>query len=98
MVETQEPFTAKRVQIAMSTYSGRRISVAEYKFYYYDPLEDDIMALYADDYHVSLKADVTQGQIDALRARLDVKDEFSAVSCIRKKKSWKQSSPMQSVF
>ena len=33
MVETQEPFTAKRVQIAMSTYSGRRISVAEYKFY-----------------------------------------------------------------
>ncbi len=77
MVETQEPFTAKRVQIAMSTYSGRRISVAEYKFYYYDPLEDDIMALYADDYHVSLKADVTQGQIDALRARLDVKDEVS---------------------
>lgn len=77
MLETREPFTARRVQITMNTGGGRRISVAEYKFYYYDSIEDDIMALYADDYHVSLRADVTQAQIDALRARLGEKDEAS---------------------
>lgn len=77
MIETPEPFESNRVRVAVSTSGGRRISVAEYKFYHYDPLEDDIMALYADDYHVSLKADVTQAQIDALRARLAEQDTVS---------------------
>ncbi|MCI9635477.1 MAG: hypothetical protein HFG77_03620 [Hungatella sp.] len=77
MVQAVEPFTAKRVQLAMRTFNQRRISVAEYKFYYYDPLEDDIMGLYTDTYHVSLREDVTQGDIDNLRKRLNTTDPAS---------------------
>lgn len=77
MVQAVEPFTAKRVQLAMRTFNQRRISVAEYKFYYYDSLEDDILGLYTDIYHVSLREDVTQADIDGLRKRLNTTDEAS---------------------
>lgn len=77
MVQADHPFTAKRVQLAMTTGYSRRLSVAEYKFYYYDSLESDILGLYTDNYHVSLREDVTQSDIDALRRRLETKDEVS---------------------
>ncbi len=79
MVQAKEPFTAKRVQLAIgNTYgSEHRISIAELKFYYYDSLEREIMSLYEDSYHVSLRGDVHQADIDALRNRLGVPDEVS---------------------
>ncbi len=77
--QTEEPFTARRVQLALTNSYGsaRRISVAEMKFYYYDPLEHEIMDLYADVYHISLREGVTQAQIDALRRRLNTVDPVS---------------------
>lgn len=51
------PIEAEAVQLTLSA-SDRRISMAELKFYYYDPLEDEIMDLYGDPYHVSLRPDV----------------------------------------
>ena len=54
------PIEAEAVQLVLSTADGnsRRISMAELKFYYYDSLEDEIMDLYGDPYHVSLRPDV----------------------------------------
>ncbi len=79
MVQAKEPFTAARVQLAIgNTYgSEHRISIAELKFYYYDSLERDIMGLYADSYHVSLRDNVNQSEIDGLRERLNTPDEVS---------------------
>lgn len=59
------------------TYQDRPISIAEIRFYEYDSLEDDILALYADDLHVTLREDVDEGTIDALQERLDTPDEVS---------------------
>ena len=84
------PIEAEAVQLVLSTADGnsRRISMAELKFYYYDSLEDEIMDLYGDPYHVSLRPDVdreTMGKrIQSLKDRLDQPDPVSgwANSCI----------------
>ena len=74
------PIEAEAVQLTLSA-SDRRISMAELKFYYYDPLEDEIMDLYGDPYHVSLRSDVdreTMGKrIQSLKDRLDQPDPVS---------------------
>ncbi len=77
--QTAEPFTAKRVQLQLGNAYGveGRISIAEMKFYYYDPIEHDIMDLYEDSYHVVLRRGVTLADINRLRARLLVKDSVS---------------------
>ncbi len=77
--QTEEPFTARKVQLLMGNTYGHanRISVAEMKFYYYDPIEHEIMDLYTDSYHVVLRNDVTLTQISALRAKLEIKDSVS---------------------
>ena len=46
-------------------------------FYEYDPVEDDIMGLYTDDLHTVLRSDVTHDTIDALRVRINTKDQES---------------------
>ena len=55
--------------------------MAELKFYYYDSLEDEIMDLYGDPYHVSLRSDEdreTMGKrIQSLKDRLDQPDPVS---------------------
>ena len=58
-------------------YQNSPISIAEIRFYEYDSLEDDILALYADDLHVTLRDDVDEDTIDALQTRLDTPDEVS---------------------
>ena len=58
-------------------YDNRPISVSELRFYAYDSLEDDIMALYADDLHITLRAEVEKDDIDALQERLNTPDEES---------------------
>lgn len=77
--QTTEPFTADRVQVRLTTGYGSayRISIAEMKFYDYDPLEHDIYDLFADDMHISLKEWVQQSNIDDLGARLERTDEVS---------------------
>lgn len=75
MLRLIRPITAKKIQIglARSVASGT-ITVSELYFYHFDPLEDDIMALYTDDLHTVLRSDVTQATIDELRKRVNTKD------------------------
>lgn len=58
-------------------YQDRPVSISEMRFYEYDSLEDDIMALYADDLHITLRDDVEKEDIDALQERLNTPDEVS---------------------
>ena len=59
------------------TYENRPVSISELRFHSYDSLEDDILALYADDLHVTLVPTVDEETIEALQARLDTPDEAS---------------------
>lgn len=78
MLRLVTPITAKKIQIglARSVASGT-VTVSEVYFYHYDPIEDDIMALYTDDLHTVLRSDVTQNTIDALRVRVNTKEDES---------------------
>lgn len=77
-IKLSQAITANKIRLGF-TRSGNyhNIVIAEVNFYYYDSLEDDILALYADDLHTVLKADVTEDTIDQLQKRLDTKDEKS---------------------
>ncbi len=59
------------------SYWNSPVSIAEMRFYTYDSLEDDILALYADDLHMTLREDVDASTIQALRDRLNTPDEVS---------------------
>lgn len=56
--------------------NGCRVSISEMAFYKSDSLADDIAALFADGSFTSLNSAATQGQIDALSARLEAKSDF----------------------
>ena len=47
------------------------------KFYYYDSIDEEVEALYADALHVTLAEGVTKEQIDNLLERVNTKDEVS---------------------
>lgn len=72
VVKLAQPVTTSRVRLGFTRYV-RGISVAEIRFYEYDSLEADILALYEDDLHLVLRSDVTEKDLDALEARLNVK-------------------------
>lgn len=75
--QSSQPISPKKIQVNFSTSGGRRISIAELKFYHYDSLEYDVNALYQDDMHVVLKDTVNEDIITELRTRLDTPDEVS---------------------
>ncbi len=78
VLKLSEPVNAKKLQFALACYdTAGRISVSDVNFYYYDTLMDEIMALYEDDLHTVLRADVTQQTIDALRVKINTVDEVS---------------------
>lgn len=78
VLKLSEPVNAKKIQIGLACYStAGRISVSEVHFYYYDTLMDEVMALYEDDLHTVLKANVTQKNIDDLRVKVNTIDEVS---------------------
>lgn len=72
-----EPFTAKKVRVAVTTGYSRRISFAELKFYEYYPLEDEIFSMYTDTLHIQLKDSVTEEMIQAFYERLEYVDPVS---------------------
>lgn len=77
-IKLASPITANKIRLGFTRYGNlRNIVVAEVNFYRYDSLEDDILALYADDLHTVLKEDVTQAAIDALQRRLNTRDQKS---------------------
>lgn len=59
------------------TYWNSPVSISELRFYAYDSLEDDILALYADSLHMTLQAEVDEDTIQALQTRLDTPDQVS---------------------
>ncbi|MCI8401943.1 MAG: carbohydrate-binding protein [Lachnospiraceae bacterium] len=77
VIKLTAPVTTSRVRLGFSRYV-REIAVSELRFYEYDSLEADIMALYGDALHLTLRSDVTQEELDGLRARLEEKhnDEY----------------------
>lgn len=70
VIKLAEPITTSQVRFGFTRYV-RGIAVSELRFYEYDSLEADIQALYEDDLHLTLRADVTMDTINALYARLD---------------------------
>ena len=77
-VKLSEPVKAKSVQIGVARYwaGNNQISLAETYFYHYDSVEDDLMALYADDLHLTLVDGVTETQLNELKERIESTDEF----------------------
>ncbi len=66
------------IRLGFTRGSGyANVVVAEVNFYHYDPLEDDILGLYADDLHSTLRPEVDSSDIQALQTRLDTKDAAS---------------------
>lgn len=75
--QTREPISPKRIQVNFSTGYGRRISIAEIKFYYYDSLEQEVDALFGDEMHITLAEGVTEDSVSSLRERLNQTDSVS---------------------
>lgn len=69
--------TTDQIHICTNTGWIRAMKIGELRFYGYDSIYEDIMALYADDYHTTLREDVDKSVIDALYTRLNTPDEAS---------------------
>ena len=79
LIKFKEPVRTSKVQFGIGRYNGglRKTTVSEIRFYEYDSIEQDIMNLYEDDLHITLREDVTAETIDALQKRLDTADPVS---------------------
>ncbi len=79
IVRLAEPITTNKILIGVGRYgsSPKKVVLAELRFYAYNSLESDIMGLYADDLHTTLRDDVTADEMDALQKRLDTADTVS---------------------
>lgn len=78
LIKLPEPITTNKVRLGFArSYNLRNIVIAEVNFYHYDSLEDEILALYGDDLHTSLKEGVTEETVNGLQQRLDTKDPES---------------------
>ena len=65
-----------RLCLANYTASGNN-ALREIKFYEYNPLEDDVAALFKDDLRVELQDGVTEDMIASLENRVNTKEEVS---------------------
>lgn len=79
LIKFKDPVRTSKVQLGIGRYNGglRKTTVSELRFYEYDSLEQDIMNLYADDLHITLREDVAKETIDGLQKRLDTTDPVS---------------------
>ncbi len=79
MIKFKEPVKTAKLQIGVGRYNGglRKVTISEIRLYGYDSIEQDILNLYSDDLHISLKDDVTEKTIQELQNRLDTKDSVS---------------------
>ena len=75
LMKLAEPIKANAVQFGVTTVGNMNsIQISEVKIYEYDSLVDDVAKLFVDDLRVELAEGVEQKDIDALRARADIKD------------------------
>lgn len=79
LVKLAEPIATSEVNVGIGRYNPQvgNVVIAEMRFHAYDSLEDDIMALYADDLHLVLQEGVTAATVEALQGRLDAPDEVT---------------------
>lgn len=78
LIKLPQKTQIKKIQIGLARYLAYgNINVSEVYFYRYDSILDDVFALFEDDLHTTLKADVTQADIDALKTRLNTPDSVS---------------------
>ncbi len=79
LIKFKNPVRTSKIQLGIGRYNGglRKVTVSELRFYEYDSLEQDIMNLYEDDLHITLREDVTEETIDELQKRLDTTDTVS---------------------
>jgi hypothetical protein len=79
IVKLDETVTANKIHMNLGRTWGdwSEMKVAEIHFHQYDSLEDDIMDLYTDEMHTTLRSDVTAETIAQLEARLEIPDETS---------------------
>ncbi len=78
IIKFDEAVTANKVSICLGRDSSRQpMMVGEIHFHRYDSLEDDIMGLYVDEMHTTLREDVTAQTIAALEARLETPETVS---------------------
>ncbi|HBA97763.1 MAG TPA: hypothetical protein DCZ23_06620, partial [Lachnospiraceae bacterium] len=78
IVKFDETVTANKLHICFGRGSKRaEMKAGEIRFYKYDSLEDDIMGLYEDEMHTTLKSGVNSDTITTLEARLETPDAES---------------------
>lgn len=78
IVKFDSAITANKIRLSVGTgYARGNMKIGEIRFYNYDSLEDDIMGLYSDEMHSTLRNDVTASTIDALENRLEKPDSES---------------------
>jgi len=79
IVKLDETIYAHKIRMCLGRIYGNKeeMKVGEIHFHQYDSLEDDIMGLYTDEMHTTLRADVTESKIQELEARLEIKDTQS---------------------
>ncbi len=78
IVKLNSAITANKIHLSFGTgYQRINMMVGEIRFHEYDSLEDDIMALYTDEMHITLRADVTAATLDELENRLNMVDTVS---------------------
>lgn len=78
IIKFDEAITANKVSICLGRDSSRQpMMVGEIHFHRYESLEDDIMGLYLDEMHTTLREDVTAQTIGALEERLETPEPVS---------------------
>ncbi|MFG6327988.1 MAG: M60 family metallopeptidase [Lachnospiraceae bacterium] len=78
IVKFDNAITANKIRLCVGrSYTRAEMRIGEIRFYNYDSLEDDIMGLYSDEMHSTLKSDVTLSTIEALEKRLEKPDSES---------------------
>lgn len=76
-VKLQEAVKTNKIQICLRNYYSWTMEVGELYFYYYDSLEKDILGLYEDESHTTLRTEVTEDTLNELEKRLNTKDQVS---------------------
>ncbi len=75
LLKLEDPIEAKAVAFGLTVANNQRdIKIDEVKFYQYDSLVDEVAALFADDFRLTLKENVDQNKINELKARAEEQD------------------------
>jgi len=79
IVKLNETIKANKIHMSLGkSYSNHtEMRVGEIHFHEYESLEDDIMSMYADEMHTTLKPDVNAAKVQQLKERLETADAAS---------------------